>query len=174
MGALDDFQYAMENTRVVVPPERRLETFGTTNVHYVLITEDMDRVDLSRIREGRIEAERPEIISPQTMARLMLEGFGEEAAQFADAISAHGRNFTFLKYGFYIRRREIKMHEVYEPFEAVVARVAEQVKQKRDPFSAVVAGVDDSWEVCLLKFMMDLISSSGPGNVDDFRRRGLL
>jgi len=34
--------------------------------------------------------------------------------------------------------------------------------------------VDDGWEVCLLKFMVDMISASAPGNMGDFRERGML
>jgi hypothetical protein len=40
--------------------------------------------------------------------------------------------------------------------------------------SAVIHGVDDAWEVCLLKFTVDLIARSSPENLNDFRRRGLL
>ena len=37
----DDFHYALENTKVVMPPQKRLETFGTTVLNYHLITEEM-------------------------------------------------------------------------------------------------------------------------------------
>ena len=79
MLSQDDFEYAMENTRVIVPPRHRIETFGTSVVNYYLVTEEMDTTNVSRVREGQIHAERPEIITPNHMARLLLEGFGEEA-----------------------------------------------------------------------------------------------
>jgi len=34
--------------------------------------------------------------------------------------------------------------------------------------------VDDGWEVCLLKFMVDMIAASMQGNLGDFRERGML
>ena len=34
-----------------------------------------------------------------------------------------------------------------------------QVNLTDEPFGAVIQGVDDAWEVCLLKFTIDLISA---------------
>ena len=49
-----------------------------------------------------------------------------------------------------------------------------QVEHSEEPLSAVIQGVDDAWEVCLLKFTIDLIERSTGGNMGDFRRRGLV
>ena len=53
-------------------------------------------------------------------------------------------------------------------------RVLEDVKATGDPMLAVMEGVDDAWEVCLLKFAMDMIGKSADINVFDFKRKGLL
>jgi hypothetical protein len=34
--------------------------------------------------------------------------------------------------------------------------------------------VDEGWEVCLLKFATDMIQRSAAGNVNEWRKRGLL
>ena len=39
---------------------------------------------------------------------------------------------------------------------------------------AVIRGVDDTWEISLLKFNMDMIEQSQGINVFDFKRKGLL
>ena len=39
---------------------------------------------------------------------------------------------------------------------------------------ALIAGVDDAWEVCLLKFSMEMIQRSAGGNVAEWTRRGLV
>ena len=79
-----DFHYAMENTRVVVSPQRRIETFGSTSFKFLLVSELMDEVNAVRIRGGRIEAERPRIMSPHHFSKLLLEGFGSKARDYAD------------------------------------------------------------------------------------------
>jgi molybdenum cofactor biosynthesis enzyme MoaA len=58
--------------------------------------------------------------------------------------------------------------------DAVVARTRANVENANEPLSAVIQGVDDAWEVCLLKFTIDMIERSSGGTVGDFRRRGLL
>lgn len=177
MFTADDFQYALENTRVLLAPRRQIETFGSTRFQFHLLTESMDRVDEVRLREGTIHAERPQLLTPEHHARLLLENFGEKAGEFAEWLRQSGRPMaTVLKYGFQFRRSEITETVLHDSLETVCARVSEQVEgtQDTEPLSAVLQGVDDAWEVCLLKFTMDLVQGSGPGNVSDFRRRGLL
>jgi hypothetical protein len=169
----DDFHYALENTRVLLAPSRRLDTFGTSLFNYFLVTEEMDAVNLSRVREGHIHAERPQIITPQNMARLLLEGFGDQGERFAEHISSQPGRFAFLKYGFRISKSDIRSYDVHEPAENVAGKLKEELERKNEPLTALLTGVDDGWEVCLLKFMVDLINASAPGNMGDFRERGM-
>ena len=74
----DDFDYAIENTHVLLAPEQQIATFGRTSFNFYLITELMDRVDQVRVRNGKIHAERPQILAPEHFSRLLLEGFGEK------------------------------------------------------------------------------------------------
>ncbi|MDX6765697.1 MAG: hypothetical protein SFU85_02795 [Candidatus Methylacidiphilales bacterium] len=174
MFSSDDFQYALENTKVILPPEKRLETFGTSVLNYFLITEDMDRVDVAHVREGSIVAERPQIISPENIAKLLLEGFGPEAGRFAEMVNQNAQRFAVLKYGFRIRKADIRGYEVHEAMGPVAGRVRDEVKARQDPLAAVITGIEEGWEVCLLKFMFDLVQSSGEGNLRDLRDRGLI
>jgi hypothetical protein len=168
----DDFSYALENTRVLLAPTKRLDTFGTSLFNYFLVTEAMDAVNLSRVREGHIHAERPQIVTPQNIAGLFLEGFGDEGKRFAEQLSA-GR-FAFLKYGFRVSKSDIRSYDVHESMENVAGKLKDELQFKNEPLTALLTGVDDGWEVCLLKFMVDTITASMPGNLGDFRERGLL
>jgi len=170
----DDFQYAVENTRVVLAPQRRIETFGSTSFRFHLVSELMDSVDQVRVRDGRLHAERPQIISPAHYSHLLLEGFGEKARHFADWLEHNGENVAILKYGFQFRKTDVVEEIVHAGVEEVLGRVRERVTQSNEPLSAIIHGVDDAWEVCLLKFSMDLIQQSSRGNLGDFRGRGLL
>ncbi len=69
----DDFDYALENTHVILAPERQIATFGSTSFNFYLISELMDRVNQVRIRNGKIQAERPQILTPEHYCRLLLE-----------------------------------------------------------------------------------------------------
>ena len=61
-----------------------------------------------------------------------------------------------------------------DPIETVVERTKSEVEHSHEPLSAVIQGVDDAWEICLLKFTIDLIERSSGGNFGDFRKRGLI
>lgn len=170
----DSFQYALENTRIILAPEQRIETFGNTCFRFHLITELMDHVDRVRIRDGKLHAERPQILAPRHYSRLLLEGFGEKAREYVDWLERHPEAGTFLKYGFAFRKTHISERVVQSSAEEVIDRVRDQVEREQEPLSAIIQGVDDGWEVCLLKFAVDIIQRSAGGNLGDLRNRGLL
>jgi hypothetical protein len=168
----DDFDYAIENTHVIVAPEQQIETFGSTSFNFYLISELMDRVDQVRIRNGKIHAERPQILTPEHYCRLLLEGFGEKAERYVDQLRDHARNIAVLRYGFQFRKTDLNEQTLRDSIDAVTNRTKRRVESANEPLSAVIQGVDDAWEVCLLKFTIDLIGRSSGGNISDFRKRG--
>lgn len=169
-----DFRYAMESTRVVVQPEKVIETFGSTSFRFLLVSELMDEVNAVRIRGGRIEAERPRIVSPHHFRKMLLEGFGDSAREYADWVEEHSQAFKVLRYGFQFKKTDMEQNVVHDPIETVVGRLKEDLASWNDPTAALISGVDDAWEVCLLKFTMDLIQRSSGENVDEWKRRGLI
>ena len=170
----DSFQYAIENTKVVLAPDRRIDTFGSTNFRFHLVTELMDRVGVVRVRDGKIEAERPQIIAPGHYSRLMLEGFGEQARNFAEWLESRPEKMAFLKYGFQFRKRDVVENVVHGGVDEVVDRIKAGIGTAEEPLSAIILGVDEAWEVGLHKITVDLIQKSAGGNMNYFRQRGLL
>lgn len=170
----DSIQYAIENTQVIVAPNSKIETFGSTVFRFYLVTELMDEVNQVRVRDGRLHAERPSIITPAHYHQMLGEGFGEKAEEFIGWLKEHAPDFAVLKYGFQFRKTDLQQEIVHSPMEEVVNRLRERVDRSEDPLSAVIQGVDEGWEVCLLKFATDMIQRSAPGNMDEWRRRGLL
>src|SRR3954464_11423630 len=164
----DDFQYAIENTRVILAPERQIATFGSTSFRFYLISELMDQVNEIRVRNGRIHAERPQILTPEHYCRLLLEGFGEKAAKYAELLRERTRDIAVLRYGFQFRKTDVVENRIRASMESVIERTRRQVENSEEPLSAVIQGVDDAWEVCLLKFTIDLTEPSTAGNLADF------
>jgi hypothetical protein len=173
MWSEDDFQYAVENTEVILAPRGRIATFGTTSFRFYLISELMDQVNEVRVRDGRIHAERPQILTPDHYARLLLEGFGEKAQRFAEQLRERASKVAVLRYGFQFRKTDVTEKRVRGSIGSVIEQTRSQLASADDPLSAIIQGVDDAWEVCLLKFTIDLIERSSGGNLGDLRRRGL-
>ncbi|HEY4256646.1 MAG TPA: hypothetical protein VGM66_05485 [Candidatus Udaeobacter sp.] len=170
----DDFDYAIANTHVIVAPEQKIATFGSTSFNFYLISELMDRVDQVRVRNGKIHAERPQILTPEHYCRMLLEGFGEKAERYVDRLREHARNIAVLRYGFQFRKTDLSEQTLRDSIDAVINRTKSRVESADEPLSAVIQGVDDAWEVCLLKFTIDMVERSSGGNLGDFRKRGLI
>ncbi|MEO5720494.1 MAG: hypothetical protein ABIR71_03360 [Chthoniobacterales bacterium] len=175
MWSEDDFQYAAENTRVILAPEQQIATFGSgTSFRFYLISELMDQVNEVRVRDGRIHAERPQIVTPDRYARLLLEGFGDKAQKYVEQLRERMSRFAVVRYGFQFRKTDVTESTFRESLDSVVERTKHRVQNSGEPLSAVIQGVDDAWEVCLLKFTIDLIERSSGNNIGDMRKRGLL
>ncbi len=164
-----DFWYAVNNTEVVRPPRQSLETFGATLVNYHLVTELMDQAHKVRVREGRIESFRPRIITPDSYADSMLEGFGAEAQQYVAWLREHQQELLVLQYGFAIRKMEVNDHIVSEPLAAVLGQLGQRLEERNDPLDALVVGVDEPWEVCLVKLMVEVVQRSASRNASALR-----
>jgi hypothetical protein len=104
----------------------------------------------------------------------LLEGFGEKAQKYIEQLRERTRDVAVLRYGFQFRKTDVTENTVRDTMEAVIERTKLKVEHSEEPLSAVIQGVDDAWEVCLLKFTIDLIERSTGGNLGDFRRRGLI
>ena len=174
MWSEDNFQYAIENTEVILAPEGRIATFGHTSFRFYLITELMDQANEVRVRDGRIHAERPQILAPDHYARLLLEGFGEKAERYVAQLRERTQKFAVLRYVFQFRKTDVVERTLHASLSSVIEQTKARVNRAEEPLSAVIQGVDDAWEVCLLKFTIDLIERSSGGNVGEFRQRGLL
>lgn len=164
----------METARLLYEPDRRIDTFGTTRFKFTMLSEPMDAVGQVRIRQGEMEAQKPQIIRPDAMQMVELDGFQEKAGEFLDWLKQNKLEPVFFQYGFLFKRTHVSEELLHDNIDAVRERVLADVKAVGDPMLAVMEGVDDAWEVCLLKFAIDMIGKSTNINAFDFKRKGLL
>lgn len=174
MLSAQDFEYAMESTQVVVAPEQTIETFGTTSFRFVLVTEFLDEVHRVRVRDGRIDAERPRIVSPHIFNKMMLDGFGDRARDFADWLESQQDFVKILRYGFSLKKTDLSEKTLSQSMEGTVDRLRDEIGEGGETATALITGIEEAWEVCLLKFTSDLIRKSSAGNVGEWQRRGLI
>src|SRR5690606_23736064 len=131
-----------------------------------------------RIRTGEVEAQRPRILRPEPYRGIELEGFDESARAKLDAMvekfRAEGKNLAFLQYGFQFRRGEVREEVVHDSMDNVRDRVLEDIRRTGNPALAVIEGVDDAWEISVLKFTFEMVLRSQDINAFDLKRKGLL
>ena len=66
------------------------------------------------------------------------------------------------------------MKIVSEAIEQVAERINASIKQQDDPASAIIKGVEELWDVSLIKFAYEFTLSSLQRNVTEFAQQGLL
>jgi hypothetical protein len=172
----DRIEYAVGHTEILRLPKQNLSTFGTTNIYYYLLTEpaykELTRdVNETVVREGRVIAERPRIVTPYYLSRL--EGFSLDARRYLDAlIKAHGSDAPGL---FYTYRNEPKeLNIVSGHWHSVVDKLNAEIDKRGDPLTSIIKGEDELWDVSLLKFIYELARTSLPHHLSQMGARGLL
>jgi hypothetical protein len=175
MESEERIRNAVMNTQIVRAPKQSLSTFGTTNVYYYLVAEaaanDIDRGSETVIREGRVIAERPRIVTPYYLSRV--QGFSPEAKKYFEMlINSLDSNSPGLFYAYRNEPKELNI--VSENLPAVLARLNTQIDQKGDQLTSIIKGEDMLWDVSILKFIYEITQRSVGDNVRQLNQRGLL
>ena len=170
----DDFEYAIEHSHILHEPDRRIDTFGVSRFKFIMISQLMDNVSQTRIRTGEVQAQKPQIIKPSGYNDVELEGFNEQANDFLEMLRSKGLEPAIFQYGFQFKRTDAVAEVLNEQFENAKDRVLETARKEGDPMLAVIEAVDDTWEIGLLKFSIDMIKKSSEINAFDFKRKGLI
>ena len=167
---------AVRQTEILRPPKRSLATFGTTNVYYYLVTEPayselIKSAAETVVREGRVIAERPKIVTPFYLSHL--EGFSQEAKKYFDTlIQTYGSNAPGLFYTYKNEPKELTI--VSDNLLAVVEKLNNEIDKRGDPLTSIIRGQDELWDVSLMKFIYEMTKSSLPDNLLQMETRGLL
>ncbi|MBT7702317.1 MAG: hypothetical protein HN700_18655, partial [Verrucomicrobia bacterium] len=140
-------------------------------LNYRRVSEMMDSVNQIRVREGRIQAHQPHIITPEAYSETILEGFGEQAGQYVDWLKEHESDIRILQYGYTLKQEAFSEHVITDDLKNVVERIKGEVENGSDPHTAVVQGVDDPWDVCLVKLFWEVIRLSAAPNIRELQKR---
>jgi hypothetical protein len=167
---------AVSRTEILRPPRRSLATFGTTNVYYYLVTEPayaelVEATSETVVREGRVIAERPRIVTPYYLSHL--EGFSSEARKYFEAlINIHGPNAPGLFYTYKNEPKELNI--ISDSLRAVVDKINSDIDKRGDPLASIIKGQDELWDVSLMKFIYEMTRSSIADNLEQMGNKGLL
>lgn len=171
-----DFMRAAEMTWVVRYPKQRLATFGMTSLSYYVVTEPIYREihpedQESVVRQGKVVADKPAIVTP--FYAMNLEGFSDDAYNYFRHLSQqYGPNSPGILYKY---RNEAERTDILNgPPPEIAQRISDDLDRKKDDLSVVMVGVDELWDVSLLKFIYEFTSKSAVENAQELRARGML
>ena len=175
---IDDerIRLAVEHTEILRAPKQSLSTFGTTNIYYYLVTEPayselVGKTTETVVREGRVIAERPRIVTPYYLSRL--EGFSPEARRYFEMlIRTHGSSAPGLFYTYKNESKELNI--VSDNLLSVVDKLNTEIERQADPLVSIIKGEDEFWDVSLMRFIYEVTRSSLQENLMQLGSRGLL
>lgn len=175
MSSNPDFDrwYAAKSARFLVEPSHRLETFGNTLVNYHLISELIDHPGKVRVREGRLEAHQPLVITPH-FQETEFDGFGDDARAYFEFLKANEEHLRILQYGYHLKSDNFSEQIVTDHVSVVAERVKAEVLASGDKFAAVIECVDEPWDVALVELWLREIKRSAHGNISDLQKNGKL
>lgn len=167
---------AVKQTEILRLPKQTLSTFGTTNIYYYLLTEPSyaeieNQVTETVIREGRVIAQKPRVITPYYLTRL--EGFGSDARKYFELLlNTHGPDAPGLYYTYKNEPKE--MNIVSDKLPEVIEKLNGEIDRRGDALSSIIKGKDDLWDVSLMKFIYDITRRSVQDNISQLGAKGLL
>ena len=176
MEADERIRYAIENTELVRPPRQALATFGISDIRYYLLTQPVytditGNTEETVVREGRVIAERPKIVTPYYLLNLF-QGF-EHGQEYADyVLRTYGANEPGLLYRY--RNEPSGMNILASPVESVIENINQEIERSENPLSTIIKGVDELWDISLMKFIHDITRQSLGSNVMEMGMRGML
>ena len=167
---------AVRHTEILRLPKQTLSTFGVTNIYYYLLAEPIyaefeNKVSETVIREGRVIAQKPRVVTPFYLTRL--DGFSADARHYFEMLlQEQGPNAPGI---FYTYKNEPKeMNIVSDSLLMVVDKLNAEIDRRGDALASIIKGKDELWDVSLMKFIYEITQSSIDNNVREFSSRGLL
>ena len=157
------FLNMMNRTKILRPPLHTLATFGSTTLRYVLLSEMPNDPRQCRLREGRVTAARPQIITPD-LWRKRFEGFGEETEAYKGVIDQmFGDALRALEYTFKNVLDSTSVETASLP--EVSERALDRMTRLNAPRTALLQGPDATWGLSVMKFIVEMSLRSFPVNL---------
>ncbi|MEA2022536.1 MAG: hypothetical protein U9N08_08740, partial [Candidatus Caldatribacteriota bacterium] len=171
-------KYAFEYTKILRRPKQLISTFGSSNIHFYVLTEPVyseftkDKKE-TVVREGKVSWYQPKLFMPNYMFRI--EGFSKEAKKAFETLSNEYPDLAGILYKFKVSKELDEMNFVSDTLLNVAENINQQIEKKGDSLSAIIKGVPGLWDVSLSKFILDMMARSAYlAQIPDFTQKGFL
>ena len=171
-------RYAFEHTEILRRPKQLISTFGSSVIHYYVLTEPVysefikDNLE-TVVREGKVSWYQPKLLTPGYIFRI--EGFSKEAKNAFEDLASQYPDLAGILYKFKINKELDEMNFVSGPLLTVAENINSEIDKKGDSLCAIIKGVAGLWDVSLSKFILDMmVRSVYSAQIPDFKSRGFL
>ncbi|MEE9525712.1 MAG: hypothetical protein V3V78_03860 [Candidatus Woesearchaeota archaeon] len=165
---MDDLSFLLTLVDVVKPrvEERTLHSFGKTQLPYYIISGTI--YENTIVRKGILTAEKPMLYLPEMGNDYYFEGFDVDEETLSNARRSFSIGYRFAN------KIESQTNCNYSISDQVVHGISRELEENQDTATAVMSVPEEYWHAALFKYLSDVCTRSVPGNIIDFRERGLL
>ncbi len=179
MPQKEDIQRALEATEIHHFPEKYLSTSEKTRLHYFVLTEPAyleiypEEGPETRIREGWITWEKPRLITPGYL--LQADGFSDEAREALRMLAGEHPDMASIFYKMNYAQQIDEVRTMPQDIGETAARLEEEQSEADSFLTAIVSGLEELWDVSLMKFIQEYVMESAQENqVPEMESRGYL
>lgn len=179
MHSEERIKVALEETEVLRPPKSLLATYRSSTLHYYVLAEPAylevmeNEGPETKIREGEVTWEQPKLFTPGYI--LGLENFSDEAQGAFRLLASRYPDLAGLLYQMRYRKEYARTTTVSTSIEETAMKISQGLEDEDGPLTTIIKGVDELWDVSLIKFIQDLIVKSAlHSQLPDYRRQGLV
>ncbi|MFW5786697.1 MAG: hypothetical protein ACOCV3_00360 [Halanaerobiales bacterium] len=170
---------ALKETEILKEPDDLISTSDSTRLHYYVLTEPIyleafpDEGPETRIREGWITWDKPKLLTPGYIMKM--EGFSKEAEQALKMLASKHPDQASLLYKMRYRKKAKDSRTVPHPIKNTAERLKDDFDEASDLINVIIKGVDELWDVSLLKFIQEFILQSAQhSQLPDYKDKGYL
>lgn len=156
--------YALKQTKILKAPEELISTSRPTTLHFYVLAEPAylevfkNEGPETKIRQGTISWEKPRLLTPGYL--LDMEGFSSEAREAMRLLASQHPDLAGILYRMKYKRDEAEVVTVPHTIMEAFRRLERRIEDQNNSFSVVIQGLDELWDVSLMKYVQELILKS--------------
>ncbi len=158
---LDNFNFvhAMEHTRICLPIKKKLAANVSAKLRFYLLSQPMDAPrGVVNLRQGVMRLDRPGLLPDGQVPPMNPQQGGDVFAKKREFVEMNRGMLDILQFGCQIDRGSLHLKQVSGSMQQWIDACCKEAKLADD--IAVVAGVDDLWDVSLFKLFLTIVEKN--------------
>jgi len=175
MDVEKNWEKALKRTEIIRSRIQPLETFESTKIPYILLSEAQTSIKGVFVRKGHVCVEKPSLVLPSNYPQLQGFEFNEdmrgETNRFMDFLLIRGVRFPSMRFNHLTEGLS-----VYDgSLQAAIDDYLGQLQCSENTAAGLIAGPEDCWQFSVLIFAGSQMMRSADGDIhrlmEDFRRK---
>lgn len=172
-------KHALEETEILKEPDELISTSKPTTLHYYVLSEPAyleifkNEGPETKIRQGKISWNKPQLMTPGYL--LDMEGFSKEAKEALRMVARQHPDLAGILYQLKYKREEARETTVPHKIKEAFRRLENQIEDESKSFTVVIRGLDELWDVSLMKYVQKLmVKSAYKSQLPYYKNKGYL